>query len=141
MLGRKQEFNIKINELLDSFLLAIAGLISHALRDAGSRVPWLSWDPIESVDRFIWVMAIVVPFTPVLLELHGYYKHPSQKTIIKSLQQMVKASLWIALALGCLTIFSSPNSQYKTVARGFLPIYAIVGALFLLAKEAVLRSH
>ncbi len=141
MLGRKQEFNIKINELLDSFLLAVAGVLSHALRDAGSRVPWLHWDPIESLERFLWVMAIVVPFTPVLLELHGYYKHPSQKTVIKSLQQMVKASLWIALALGCLTIFSSPTSQFKAVARGFLPIYAVVGALLLLAKEAVLRSR
>ena len=82
-------------------------------------------------------MAIVVPFVPLLLEMHGYYKHPSQKTVIKSLQQLLQASFWIALALGAFAIFA----KFDIGARGFLPIYAGVGASLLLLKEAWLRSR
>ena len=133
MLGRKQEFNIKINEVLDSILLAVAGVLSHTLRSSATAI---GWSKIPPLPEFLWVMVIVVPFMPLVLELHGYYKHPSQKTVIKSLQQMLQATIWIGLALGLLAIFD----QRAVAARGFLPIYAVVGALMLLAKEAWLRA-
>ncbi len=136
MLGRKQEFNIKINEVLDSLLLALAGVISHWLRSSAHNVSWLRWDTIPPLEDFLWVMVIVVPFMPLLLELQGYYKHPSQKTVIKSLQQLLQATLWIGLALGCLAIFA----KREIGARGFLPIYAVVGAVMLLSKEAIVRA-
>ena len=134
MLGRKQEFNIKINELLDSLLLVVAGVLSHWLRQSATAIGWSSIPPFK---EFHWVMAIVVPFVPLLLEMHGYYKHPSQKTVIKSLQQLLQASFWIALALGAFAIFA----KFDIGARGFLPIYAGVGASLLLLKEAWLRSR
>jgi exopolysaccharide biosynthesis polyprenyl glycosylphosphotransferase len=136
MLGRKQEFNIKINELLDSLLLAIAGVASHSLRAAGHNVPWLQWAKIPPLSSFLWVMVIVVPFTPLILELHGYYKHPSQKSIIKSLQQLLQACIWIGLALGGLALFAKQDIG----ARGFLPIYAGIGASLLLLREASVRA-
>ena len=136
MLGRKQEFNIKLNQLIDSLLLAVAGVASHALRASATSI---GWSPIPDLRdfQFMWVLAIVVPFLPLILEMNGYYKHPSQKTVIKSFQQILQAAIWIGLALGTLTIFA----KYDVGARGFLPIYGVLGVVVLLVKEAILRAH
>jgi exopolysaccharide biosynthesis polyprenyl glycosylphosphotransferase len=136
MLGRKQEFNIKLNELVDSLLLALAGWLSHTLRASATAIGWSPIPPFSEF-QFLWVMAIVVPFMPLLLEMQGYYKHPSQKTVIKSLQQIIQASFWIALVLGAFALFA----RYDVAARGFLPIYGVVGAIILLTKEALVRAH
>ncbi len=135
MLGRKQEFNLKINEVIDSLLLVIAGLVSHSLRESASHVG-LGGSIQEFDSSYLWVMVVVVPFMPLILELHGYYKHPAQKSVIRSLQQLLQATIWIALVLGIMALFDK-----KTVgARTWLPIYAGVGWTLLLAKEALLRA-
>ena len=136
MLGRKQEFNIKLNQLIDSLLLAVAGVASHALRASATAI---GWSPIPDLRefQFMWVLAIVVPFLPLILEMNGYYKHPSQKTVIKSFQQILSAAIWIGLALGTLAIFA----KYEVGARGFLPIYGVLGVVVLLVKESILRAH
>lgn len=129
MLGRKQEFNIKLNELTDSLLLAIGGVLSHSIRK--TTLP-----EMPDLSEFIWVLVIVVPFMPLVLELHGYYKHPSQKSVIKSLQQILQATFWIGLVISAFAVFG----RYEVGARSFLPIYAVVGALMLLAKESMVRT-
>lgn len=136
MMGRKQHFSVKLNQLIDSLLLLLAGITSHALRASGTALGWTPIDTLKNF-QFIWVMAIIVPFVPLLLEMHGYYKHTSQKTVIRSLQQIFQASLWIGLALGAFSIFA----QYDVGARGFLPIYGVVGTIFLLSKESALRAY
>ncbi len=134
MLGRKQEFNIKVNQIADSLLLAAAGVVSHAIRASATAIGWSAIPPLT---QFYWVMAIVVPFLPLLLEMNGYYKHPSQKSVIKSLQQILQATFWIGLVMGALAIFAKSDVG----ARGFLPIYAVVGTLFLLVRESLVRTR
>ncbi len=134
MLGRKQEFNLKLNEILDSALLALAGWISHSLREWSANL--FGGPTIPEFERFYWIMAIVVPFTPVILEMLGYYKHPLQKTPWRSLRQLFQAAFWLGLAIGSGVVFA----KWDVGARGFLPIFAVLGAIFLLVKESIVRE-
>ncbi len=135
MLGRRQEFNLQLHQLIDSVLLFVAFVVSHSLR--WHATDWLEVTlPIRPFHEFLWVIAIVVPFTPVLLEMHGFYNHPLQKTLVQSLRQLIQAGLWIGLVVsGCIIFF-------KLVAdsRAVLLLFAGNSALLLLGKEALLKA-
>ena len=84
MLGRKQEINLQASQILDSLLIALAFWICHSLRFY-NPLGWFGPENIQIPEfrEFFWLMAIVVPFTPVVLEMNGYYDHPLQKTVWK----------------------------------------------------------
>ncbi len=135
MLGRRQEFNIQLNQLIDSFLLLIAFLLSYSLR--WHATGWFDFTlPIRPFHEFLWVIAIVVPFAPVVLEMQGYYNSPLQKTLGQSFSQLIKAGLWIGVAVGSCIIF------FKWVAdsRAVLLLFALHSTVLLLLKEAVLKA-
>ena len=61
MLGRKQEINLQLTELLDSALLAFCLWFGHFLR--ADLVPVFFPDAVEipTMDKFYWVVAVVAP--------------------------------------------------------------------------------
>ena len=65
MLGRKQEINLQLTELLDSALLAFCLWFGHYLR--ADLVPVFFPDAVEipPMEKFYWVIAVVAPFTPI----------------------------------------------------------------------------
>lgn len=135
MLGRRQEFNLQLHQLLDSVLLFCAFAASHAIR--WHATSWFEiTQPIRPFHEFLWVIAIVVPFTPVVLEMHGFYNHPLQKKLKDSLRQLTQTGVWMGLIIGGCIIF------FKWVAdsRAVLLLFAMSSAALLLIKEAVLKA-
>ncbi|MFV1993991.1 MAG: sugar transferase [Verrucomicrobiales bacterium] len=148
MIGRKQEINLQLNQILDSVLIAFAFWLSHSLRYHAhlwvQDVAWLegvAWlgklPPIPEFKEFFWLMAIIVPFTPITLEFQGFYRHPLQKTVWTSLRQMGRALLWIGVIIGGFVIFFKWTAQ----SRAVLLILASVAAGLLLFKEWCLKLY
>ena len=86
MLARKEEISLQLNQIIDSVLLAIAFWFSWWFRF--NLTEWAEMVPIKEFSYFLWVMAIVVPFTPLVLEYLGFYFDPLQKSVWDSLRQM-----------------------------------------------------
>ena len=78
MLGRKQEINLKLNQITDGLVLLLAFWIAHQLRYDNYGGIWPESVKIPVFKDFLWLIAIVVPFTPLVLEMTGYYHHPLQ---------------------------------------------------------------
>ena len=64
MLGRKQEINLQLTELLDSILLAVAFWFSHFIRSKVLQTMFPGLEEVAPFSDFFWVMAVIVPFTP-----------------------------------------------------------------------------
>jgi exopolysaccharide biosynthesis polyprenyl glycosylphosphotransferase len=119
MTGRRQELNLQLNQIIDGFLLVAAFWSAHALRYWATL--WFSLDtPIAKFDEFRWLLFIIMPFGPILLELQGYYVHPSQKTLLRSLNQMLQAGFWLALFIGSCVIFFRVEVPSRAVALIFM---------------------
>ncbi len=137
MLGRKQAINLQLNQILDSLLIAFAFWISHSL------TYWVraTWFPetgnIPAFDQFFWLMAITVPFTPIVLEFQGYYDNPLHKTVGKSLGQMFRALIIIGVAVGAFVVFL----RYPTQSRVVMVVLVFVGGGMLLLKEFIVRHY
>lgn len=88
---------------------------------------WFSLDtPIGRFDEFRWLLFIIMPFAPILLELQGYYVHPSQKTFLRSVNQMLQAGFWLALLIGVCVIFFHLEVPSRAVALIFMGLAGLV---------------
>ena len=136
MLGRKQEINLKLNQITDGLVIVIAFWISHKLRYDNYGGIWPDDVKIPAFKDFIWIMFIIVPFTPLVLEITGYYHHPLQKTILLSLKQYAKTLIIIGVLIGGCVVFFQKGAQ----SRGVLILLTLIGGGMLLAKEYLLKK-
>jgi hypothetical protein len=73
MLGRKQEINLQFSQVLDMLLLLLAFVIAYQVRLSLPGFLFFAEESItEEPSRFYWQVAIIAPFTPLVLEYLGY---------------------------------------------------------------------
>ncbi len=137
MLGRKQEINLQLTELLDSALLAFCLWFGHFLRSR--LVPVFIPDAVEipSLDKFYWVIAVVAPFMPIALEARGFYSNLSNKTPGKSVRQLLEALVIIGMCIAfCMVFF-----KWSVESRAVIIFSVGLGGLALLLREAWQRER
>jgi exopolysaccharide biosynthesis polyprenyl glycosylphosphotransferase len=134
MLGRKQEFNLKLNQLIDSALLALAFWASYALRDYGTAA--FGWVAIPDLEKFYWQMLLLVPFTPLVLEKFGYYTDMAHKSTIKSLTQLVQGLSVMVLLTAVFVAFGKQETQ----SRAVLLLFPAIAIPVLLVREVIARK-
>jgi exopolysaccharide biosynthesis polyprenyl glycosylphosphotransferase len=138
-LGRRQQFNLQLSQLTDAVLLVLSLWLGHLLRQfLGERLPFIP--EIDSFNLFLW-LTVTMPFGPLFLDLHGFYKFPLQKTTLKSLAQIIQALLWLGVLIaGCAILF-----RFDIRSRAVLILFGLISTVLLLIKErivsAYLRAH
>lgn len=132
MLARKQEINLQLNQLADAALLGVVFWLCHQLRfyeiisfDGSAEIP-----PFE---YFLWVLAILIPFGPFLLELQGYYHYPLEKTALRSLGQILRAGLWLIV----LVALSAFLFKLTIPSRSVPLLFCLIAPVALLIKERI----
>src|SRR5690349_2766082 len=83
ILGRRQEINLQLNQLLDAVLLVVCLYVGYAFRQFfGTQIK--SLQPMESLSAFIWLVVLIMPFGPLFLDLQGFYQFSLQKTAVRA---------------------------------------------------------
>jgi exopolysaccharide biosynthesis polyprenyl glycosylphosphotransferase len=131
-MGRRAEFSIQLNQIIDAILLVLSLWLAYAFRYGLGHL-FSAIPPVESANAFVWWVVLVIPFGPRLLEMQGFYEYPLQKTIFKSFGQVVLALLWLAILIcGCAIIF-----RLNLNSRSVLLLFGQISTLTLLIKERV----
>jgi exopolysaccharide biosynthesis polyprenyl glycosylphosphotransferase len=136
MLGRRQAFNVQLNQLIDAALLILSLWVAHLFRQYVAR-QFPSIPEIEPLHIYFWLVVLIIPFGPLLLDLHGCYNFPLQKGIVRSFTQITRALLWLAFLIGGCAIFFRLNVNSRSVLILFVAISAIV----LLVKERIVVAY
>jgi exopolysaccharide biosynthesis polyprenyl glycosylphosphotransferase len=131
MIGRKQELNLQFIQITDGILMVAAFWIAHTLRFFGGDFFFFSNKPIGPFSDFQWLLFVILPFGPIVLELQGFYSHPLQKTLSKSLIQIARAIFWLGLIIAGCSYFLRLNVP----SRAVMPLFVIVSTLLLLLRE------
>ena len=111
--------------------------LSHNLRFNNVGGIWPEEVKIPEFRDFLWLVFITVPFTPLILELNGYYKNPLQKSAIQSLKQYLRALIFIGVLIGGCVVFF----QWAAQSRGVLILLVFVGGGMLLGKELLVKKY
>ncbi len=133
MIARKQEIRLQVSQFVDAILLGFIFWLSHLLRFNQLIILDNLWS-IEGFEQFVWMLAVIMPFGPFLLEMQGFYNYPLEKTVWKSLRQMAAAAVWMGLILGLAVIFL----RLAVPSRSVLIIFAMLAPVALLLRERLM---
>lgn len=136
MLGRRQEINLQLTELFDSALLGFCLWFAHFLRASVAPHFWPDMVAIPPLEELYWVMAVVVPFTPVILEFRGFYSNLYHKSPGKSLRQLADTLMIIGMVIGAMVIFL----KWSVPSRAVVILAVSLSAVGLLLREAWQRE-
>lgn len=135
MLGRQQEFNLKLNQFLDCVLTGMGFALAYWMR-ASASVWFPGVPPLPELERFYWQFILVVPFTPLVLERLRYYVNPLQKTVAKSLRQLSQGLAFVVILLLGIAIFAKQTAESRAVVL----LFPVVALPLLLARESLART-
>lgn len=133
---RRREILLKLTQAFDGLMLGLVFWLTHQSRSLlGERYESLA--PIPEFDRFLWLLAIIVPLAPIVLEFQGFYNHPLRKKPGDSLRQVGKGLLWMALIFGLCVIFL----KWSAESRSVLLLFMGASGVTLLARNAGARFY
>ena len=136
MSARRQEINLQFTQIVDAILLGAVFWFAHTLRYHRLVILDDLWG-IDSFDKFVWLLTVIVPFGPYLLEKQGFYSFTLEKTMGKSLQQMTGAALQMFLFIGAAVIFL----KLDVPSRSVLILFAMLAPFALLLRERVMLAY
>jgi exopolysaccharide biosynthesis polyprenyl glycosylphosphotransferase len=137
MLGRRQEINLQLTELIDSILLVAAIWLAYAFRVNFLQSQFPTLEVIPPFQDFIWVIALVVPFAPVALESQGFYNGILNKSLLTSLGQMLRALAILATAVAAFVVFF----RWAVPSRSVALLALLFSAVFILVRESYQRRY
>lgn len=96
MLSRQRQLLTKLHKLLDAGLFAFAFWLAHAIRS----IPAL--DPnqlIKEFDAYAWLLLVIVPLTPPVLDMNRFYSRPVFYSRRETLYQLIRSGIWVSLVV------------------------------------------
>jgi exopolysaccharide biosynthesis polyprenyl glycosylphosphotransferase len=132
MQGKKHEIHTQALQIVDSLLILLSFWLARVIRDFLAKIDVIDRAVLgATLADLVWILFVVVPFGPIVLEKYGFYNHPLHKRRYDSLRQMFQALmvLTVVVAVGVI-FFRLPPSSRLTLA-GAVPI----AACLLLARE------
>jgi exopolysaccharide biosynthesis polyprenyl glycosylphosphotransferase len=130
MLGRRQELRLQFQQIADGLLMSVAFWLAHTLRFVGGS--WFVFGkPIGPFSDFQWLLFVIMPFGPIILEMQGFYAHPHDKSLARSLQQLGRAAFWLGLLIAACSYFL----RLDVPSRAVMPMFAVIACVFLVIRE------
>ena len=136
MLGRRQEINLQLTELLDSALLGFCLWFAHFLRSVFAARFWPELVEIPPLEELYWVMAVVVPLTPVVLEYRGFYSNLYHKTPGTSLRQLSETLMIMGTVIGAMVVFL----KWDVPSRSVVILAVTLSGVALMLRESWQRE-
>lgn len=133
MLQRQQQLITQFHRIIDAGLCALGFWLAHWMRDEDL---FRIWDrpEIHSFGHYAWFLAIIVPFAPLFLQLQGFYDRPILATRRRTVWQLSRGILW--LAIGLILVSFVMRTQ---PARSIIVLFGPVSFLLILLKEELVR--
>jgi exopolysaccharide biosynthesis polyprenyl glycosylphosphotransferase len=134
MLRRDKQFLTQILQLKDAALFASALWVAHQFR-AEWFLPYFEKGEIESFTSFAWLYLVIIPISPFILELQGYYQRP--------LFCPRHVTAWMLLKACTLMTFVVIVSMFLfklTLARTVIMLFGPVSFALLFLSEELMRK-
>src|SRR5258708_11127358 len=136
MLARRQELNTELQVFIDAFLLALSLWAAYVLRYFSTF--WFKWsNQIDPQRNYAWLLIVIMPFGPILLDVQGFYQSPLNKTRWKSVMQIGRAMLGLSIIVSACVIFL----RLPLASRSVPLLFILISTVVLLLKERLIAGH
>jgi len=138
MLGsrNREQFSIQALQICDALLVFAAFWVGDKLRPVLRPLFGMGEDRQMGLTEISWLLFIVIPFTPLILEVFGFYRNMMRKTVGQSLFQMFQCLLLLGIGVAVMIVFF----QMPSLSRLVLTVALALCSLFLLTRDALVRG-
>jgi exopolysaccharide biosynthesis polyprenyl glycosylphosphotransferase len=132
---RKQEISKDLPMIFDGLILGFCLWLSYILRVSGI----IRLDRLGEIPEFphnYWMLALIIPLSPLLLDVQGYYEHPLSQRIESLSLKIAKAGFWLILLISIASIFG----RLEVPSRSVLILFLVMAPLLLLLRLFITRK-
>ncbi len=138
MLGskKKEQFSLQALQVFDAFLVLAGFALASAIR----------WNVIANgysgigLNHISWLLFVLVPFTPLTLELFGFYSNTLNKKASAALWKVMQTAALMALVIGaCVVVFQLDPSSRLVLGFGGLFSFTFVYLRFIWMRNVLRR--
>lgn len=135
MLRRDRQMRMQLHQLVDACLFALSFWIAYRLRANEDIIQYLKLQEVAAFKEFAWLLVILIPAAPLVLEAQGFYERPLLASRLQTAWQLFKGCVIIGIGL-VLAMFLA-RSQ---VARMVLIWFGATSFILIFIKEEILRT-
>jgi len=145
--GHRETFGVRLMQLLDAVLIWLAFWIAsllrgplfdvvHALVQRAFDRPMFK-DNIGGLSDITWLLFIFVPFTPLVLEMFGFYENQLQRSFAKTLPRVFKSYGVMILAVLLFAVFFKQPTSSRLMLAMAIPLSII----FVLLRDGAVAQY
>lgn len=132
MLGRQRQLYTKFQKLIDAALFGAALWLAHWVR---ARPSLDTANLIEPFSSYLWLLVVIIPLAPFILELQGFYLRPLLFSRRETFWQLVRAAFWVSVMVIIALYFRRAEG-----ARGVILLYGPTVLVLVFLKEELMRG-
>ena len=136
MLRRDRLVRMQIHQMVDAFIFALGFWLAYQLRSNAVIIDIFDLNEISPFRQFAWMLLLVIPAAPFVLEAQGFYARSIFCPRGTTLWQLLKACSIMAVGLVIAMFLMRTESQ---IARGAILWFAVVSLFLMFAKEELFR--
>lgn len=131
---KREVFSAQVLQILDACLIWCAFIVANWLRDPIRVFLNLEETGEVGINEMIWVVYIMVPLTPLILDHIGFYKQLRRRSIRNSCQKLVRGIFMAGIVIGIIAVFTKIGEPRRLIlGAGFCTIF-----LFLLIRDQLM---
>lgn len=129
--GRKEQFSVKVFQLMDAALVYISFIVASWFRGVFKD---------ENTDGFgldsvLWMVYLLVPAVPLLLEVFGFYNNLLRKKVSTGLMSLLQTFVLIGAVLGAaFIVFRLPNGSRWITVIGLVLVFVAIMIRCIIAR-------
>lgn len=123
--AKKEQFSLQALQLFDAFLVWASFATASALRWGGIDATYSG----IGLNNIAWLLFVVVPFTPLALELFGFYRNILNTKASAALWKVMQSSALMATVVAVAVIVFKIEHSSRLVL-GFGGLFSLVSIFF-----------
>lgn len=128
-MNRKKEISKDLSLIFDGLLLGGCLWLCYLLRSSN----FIRFDALTEIPPFshsYWMLAVIIPGTPLLLDLYGFYANPLTQHYDEVFMKLARAGFWLILIISLISIFW----KLEIPSRSVLLLFLFIAPLALLLR-------
>ncbi len=134
MLQRQRNTVAQVQRLMDTVLFSAGFWLAHGLRAKVESGLILDRPEIRPFTTYAWLLLVIVPITPLFLQMQGFYSRPLLSPRSRTMWQLFWGTVWISL-----TVILASFLTRDQPARGVVVLFGVLSFALVFAKEELLR--
>jgi hypothetical protein len=125
--GSKQLFSIQLLQVADAILVWVGFALAAAVRGPVRNILGMSDLGESGFEGMTWVVYIVVPLTPLVLERFGHYDHFLSKRWSQRFSGLFRGILIVVFIVGIVAVFGKMTDTRRLIlGSGILFSFALL---------------